>query len=689
MKIQQFNYKQSQYNRPNQKWICGLLDTGECCELGPSSNGKCRNLIKNPDNNQAYFACTPVRTIRNKRLHITRLTSFFIVLAIALFYLNDKQGMLDPGALSAQHQGSSQCIDCHTNFDDDISQWIHQLLSFEITPQNCTTCHKVLEKNANLPHSLKSEVLQEITQSKAHSIKSNSLFRASIWENKEPRCAVCHSEHKGLDNRLISISDQQCHNCHKQQFDTFDTNHPEFNRYPYLKRTNIQFNHNSHFTKHFKEDSIKQNSILSCVDCHGIDDKGDQMLVRGYEITCGACHENQIRGTDRVTKGIEVLALPQIDTAELLAQGYNVGEWSNTGSEAIPNYMKLLLSSNDSFADALAKVNNLTLYDLSGASSKQLEAVSILAWEVKLFFYKLSSRGPDFIQIDIKPSSDLTGANIAELLELLPRSSLMEMVKVNFPNLDQEIQQYIENPSKTIANVNYSNNTAKVESQSISTNKSNKDISITDDELNFSFDDDDWLSSDDDFSDDDTFDDSIEDESINKSYNIATSNEEWANNGGWYLENSALYYRTTGHADSMLKNWLETTSLGESTYSKAIFNSLKSKNSIGNCTKCHSVTNETINWMQSRETNEATFTHFKHSVHINSSRKKINSCKGCHKFNMEAKYNEAFESDSSHDFESNFMPMTIEQCSKCHLQEKAGNNCIQCHNYHILNTEVD
>jgi hypothetical protein len=40
--LQKFGHKESPYERPNQKWVCGKLSQGCPCELGPDKGGKCR-----------------------------------------------------------------------------------------------------------------------------------------------------------------------------------------------------------------------------------------------------------------------------------------------------------------------------------------------------------------------------------------------------------------------------------------------------------------------------------------------------------------------------------------------------------------------------------------------------------------------------------------------------------------------
>src|SRR6185503_19003014 len=60
-------------------------------------------------------------------------------------------------------------------------------------------------------------------------------------------CATCHQEHKGVDFDLTKISNAQCQSCHVVKFDSFDSNHPKFENYPFERRTRITYDHAGHF----------------------------------------------------------------------------------------------------------------------------------------------------------------------------------------------------------------------------------------------------------------------------------------------------------------------------------------------------------------------------------------------------------------------------------------------------------
>ena len=69
--------------------------------------------------------------------------------------------------------------------------------------------------------------------------------------------------------------------------------------------------------------------------------------------------------------------------------------------------------------------------------------------------------------------------------------------------------------------------------------------------------------------------------------------ESWAEYGGWYRQDYAIFYRPTGHKDKFIYSWLFLTGpqapKGDTSPAAAVFDFLTSKDAQGSCTKCHSV----------------------------------------------------------------------------------------------------
>ena len=60
IKLQQFGFQESQYERPNQPWTCGRLCEGRPCHIGPDAKGHCL----------ATAECHPAK--KGDRYHCTR-----------------------------------------------------------------------------------------------------------------------------------------------------------------------------------------------------------------------------------------------------------------------------------------------------------------------------------------------------------------------------------------------------------------------------------------------------------------------------------------------------------------------------------------------------------------------------------------------------------------------------------------
>jgi CysA C-terminal regulatory domain len=69
--------------------------------------------------------------------------------------------------------------------------------------------------------------------------------------------------------------------------------------------------------------------------------------------------------------------------------------------------------------------------------------------------------------------------------------------------------------------------------------------------------------------------------------------EGWADYGGWYRQDYAIFYRPAGHKDKFVQSWLLLTGLqapkGDRNPAVAVFDLLTDKDAPGACTKCHSI----------------------------------------------------------------------------------------------------
>jgi hypothetical protein len=184
----------------------------------------------------------------------------------------------------------------------------------------------------------------------------------------------------------------------------------------------------------------------------------------------------------------------------------------------------------------------------------------------------------------------------------------------------------------------------------------------------------------------------------------------WASKGGWQQQYGVLYYRSTGHADPLIKSWLDGLAarskdpLALAQLKEGFdFQSGVSSVSSGSCLKCHSVdevrdeagelTGAKIQWgslgggSQRRKA-----TRFDHAPHLI-----LADCRSCHQTREDSDkaYLSAFpdlgdwnaEAEWSSkanplQFHSNFKELEKNSCSVCHDRGHVGDNCTQCHLYH-------
>jgi hypothetical protein len=176
--------------------------------------------------------------------------------------------------------------------------------------------------------------------------------------------------------------------------------------------------------------------------------------------------------------------------------------------------------------------------------------------------------------------------------------------------------------------------------------------------------------------------------------------ESWAENGGWYRQDYAIFYRPTGHKDKFIYSWLALTGpqapQGDRSPSAAIFDFLTSKDAQGSCTKCHSVDDlkskgRFVNFSPiSAESKQGRFTNFIHEPHFQAvgvgQRTRILEnlgCLTCHTLAKGRPYLKSFEQGNPQTFVSNFGGVKKDLCQTCHSSSTSRQDCLLCHKYHV------
>lgn len=220
--------------------------------------------------------------------------------------------------------------------------------------------------------------------------------------------------------------------------------------------------------------------------------------------------------------------------------------------------------------------------------------------------------------------------------------------------------------------------------------------------------------------------------------------ESWAEYGGWYQQDHAVFYRPAGHKDKFITSWLTLTGpqapKGDTSPPAAVFDFLTSKDAPGSCTKCHSVDDiqgkgRIVNFSPlSVERKQGRFTRFIHEPHFGIIGKR--GCLTCHELEKDlpgsaaieavtatakpddalsadaaskanaaapaevaadkgataastdaekgvSPYLKSYEQNNPRNFASEFSAVKKDICQTCHTSGMARQDCLLCHKYHV------
>ncbi len=487
MRLQRFGIDESQYERPDQKWICGWTAKGCPCVEGPDDKGMCRGTAECipvrrgdrwhcqrhegrggtcdtgplPDGRCCLTVtrCQPVRSLRAKRGFV----GFWVIAATAgfIFYIVGspwhRNSVISPGALSSSHGIlGNDCASCHTAMKEGTLDWSRLKTSAAVPAKDsnlCVECHDMGVASLNA-HSLLKSDLADITERIATTGEKSSRSLdpilsfinedySSKTHNEALACATCHREHRGRDHQLTEMGNQRCQTCHVYKFDSFPDGHPEFSGYPFEARTAIIFDHYTHISEHFVKDSGAA-VPSSCLDCHQPDSAGRRMLVRDFSVTCAGCHDDQIRGHGQMTKSVSFLQLPGIDVETFAERGIEVGRWPEDADGDITPFMRLLLSSDPAIRSALNRITDIELYDLADTDDEQIESAGQVVIAIKNLIYKIETEGHSYFNSRLRklPGNSLDDRQLRHLAGGLPVDTITKAREQWFPDLARELSGY-------------------------------------------------------------------------------------------------------------------------------------------------------------------------------------------------------------------------------------------------------
>jgi hypothetical protein len=374
----------------------------------------------------------------------------------AAFFLAKDMKFLAPGPMTSAHGAIDNCNACHTKSGSGKLSWIRGLVPGDphADSQACLTCHKMPDTAFNA-HSASPEVLNRSTKRLTkiaaeirapHGARAQSVaFPTHDVAARGLNCATCHQEHRGANFKLSKISNEQCQSCHVVKFDSFDGHHPEFENYPFKRRTPIIYDHTSHgkhFSEVLKKDPAKR-IPATCTTCHSSREDRRIMAVGPFEQTCRSCHLGQITGKERVSgpKGIAFLTLPGLDLQTLKKKSAPIGEWPAASEAELTPFMKVMISRSERGRSLIKAVDNLNLQDLTDASDDQIKAVTELVWEIKRLFYALiAGKASDVLgDLNIDCGAKLSANLVADLTASIPRDVVFSAHQQWLPNLGAEM----------------------------------------------------------------------------------------------------------------------------------------------------------------------------------------------------------------------------------------------------------
>ena len=375
----------------------------------------------------------------------------------AAFSLAKSPHFLMPGPLASAHSAIDNCSACHANSGNGKLSWIGGLVSGDplADSEACLACHKMPD-TAFHAHSASDEMLEQSTKRLATvaartraPLSARAQSAAFPTDDKVARglyCATCHQEHQGANFDLNKMSNAQCHSCHVVKFDNFDGRHPQFENYPFKRRSRIIYDHAGHFGKHFPEAAKKgaaRRVPATCSNCHDSGKDKRIMAVAPFDQTCTSCHLDQIVGKERVSgpKGIAFLTVPGLDLQTLKEKGAAIGEWPDGPEAELTPFMKVMIARNERGRTLIRTVDRLNLQDLSGASDDQINAVTDLVWEIKRLFHALiRGRASDVLaDLNISCGARLSASLVADLTASIPRDVVVRAHQQWLPNLGAEM----------------------------------------------------------------------------------------------------------------------------------------------------------------------------------------------------------------------------------------------------------
>ncbi|MBF0623977.1 MAG: cytochrome c3 family protein [Magnetococcales bacterium] len=735
----------SSYERPTRTWVCGRSLEGRACRAEPDARGNCpgrRECHPVQRQDRWYCArpqsaggpcaegpapdgtcgrprqyCHPLRHLTVWRKIWTRwalIVACGVVLAVT--YGDRVLNYVSPGPLSPAHSSIEKCATCHAAARQGPRGWLRLATGAQDPlPDNmrCLQCHP-LGQAPQAPHSLDPPELKKLSRAAGEVERESPLVLSvhgaarvltpDLGLEKPLACGLCHLEHQGASPRTSWWAEDRCNACHQRPTVRFSQDHPRFIGYPHQVQTSIKFDHRSHFMKHFLAPGQK-NVPGDCLACHPSNGMGNLLASIRFKPACGGCHADQIREMFRSgPRGLPILSLPGLDLDTLRTRRVDIGEWPEGADGEISPFMTVFFAGFPGFQEATVALKGLDTTDLSRATPEQLAAVKTVAWGIKEFFHDLLTLGRPGLARRLRFFlGERPGASdLGQLTGHLP-ADLIWAVQVDwFPELAREMALHKAGQPVPVPLPGAREDWPADGDFGwlLGTPPSPPAVPVADEpEGGDLLDGADGLLAGD-------AGEPLTTRTTGTGSGVipplaseapppAVTADAWIEGGGWYREGYSLYYLPTGHEDGFLEAWLDQLydRRQRSSEARGLFELLTRSEAAGQCGKCHfgtqtpRPTGESLPREQAViaqqpgrwhgrlvPLNSKAFKKFHHRSHLSL----VADCAVCHPFNPAAPV-----PGQNGLVTSGFAQLNKKVCADCHRPGRAGDTCLQCHNYHV------